>query len=65
MDQIDDISTRDEFPTGHGCCFVGLVLYKGETSVLALISGTWIHNDVNHSVCQLKRTRATFEEDSL
>ncbi len=48
-----DVSTRYEFPPGHGCRFVGIILNKGETSVPALIRGAGIHDHICHSVCHL------------
>lgn len=47
------VGTRNQLSPGHGCCFVRVVLNEGEASVLGLICGTRIHDDINHAVRHL------------
>lgn len=48
-----NVSTWQQFATGHGSCSVALILDKGEASVLGFVGGAWVDNDVHDPVGDL------------
>lgn len=49
--------TWQQFSAGHGSCSVTLVLDESEASVLGLVSGAGVHDDVHHPVGDLFHLR--------
>lgn len=45
--------TWQQFPPGHGCSTVALILHKGKASILALVSGTGVNDHLHHTVRHL------------
>lgn len=60
------VFTRNELPPCHGCCFVRFIFNEGKASVLALICGARIHDDIPYTIRHLThRYTHTYKEKKI
>ena len=57
MSTLSDTDTWQQLPPSHSGGSVGLVLYEGEASVLGLVGGAGVDDDLHHPVGDLPHLR--------